>query len=49
MTIDKSRLPRTAPLPAFTPVPRERLRHDGWTPERPLGFTLRQAQGHREA
>ncbi len=42
MTIDKSRLPRIAgqkaPLPAFTPVPRAKIRHDGWTPERQRGF-----------
>ena len=25
-------------LPAFTPVPRLRARHDGWTPERQVGF-----------
>ena len=39
MTIDKAR-PRgkKAPLPAFTPVPRHYQRHDGWTPERQLGF-----------
>lgn len=37
--IDKSRSdkPRTT-LPAFTPVPRQRERHDGWTPERQRGF-----------
>lgn len=48
MTIDKSR-PRgkKPPLPAFTPVPRHCQRHDGWTPERQRGFTLRQAQGCR--
>lgn len=38
MTIDKSRPPRTAPLPAFTPVPRQCNRHDGWTAERQHGF-----------
>ena len=42
MTIDKTRLPRPAgskpPLPSFTPVPRQSTRHDGWTPERQLGF-----------
>ena len=42
MTIDKTRLPRPAgtkaPLPSFTPVPRLTTRHDGWTPERQLGF-----------
>ena len=42
MTIDKSRLPRIAgqkaPLPPFTPVPRAKIRHDGWTPERQRGF-----------
>ena len=39
MTIDKTR-PRgkKASLPAFTPVPRHYQRHDGWTPERQLGF-----------
>jgi hypothetical protein len=26
------------PIPAFTPVPRERYRHDGWTPERQRAF-----------
>ncbi len=25
-------------LPDFTPVPRQRARHDGWTPERQRGF-----------
>jgi hypothetical protein len=29
---------RRKSLPAFTPVPRERTRHDGWTPERQRGF-----------
>jgi hypothetical protein len=42
MTIDKSRtLARArAPgsLPEFTPVPRQKIRHDGWTPERQRGF-----------
>jgi hypothetical protein len=33
----KSRKPRRT-LPAFTPVPRHYNRHDGWTPERQLGF-----------
>ena len=38
MTIAKRRPPRAAatpPLPAFTPVPRQGSRHDGWTPRRP--------------
>ncbi|MET1756543.1 hypothetical protein ABVV53_13955 [Novosphingobium sp. RD2P27] len=36
---DTPRTPRPrATLPAFTPVPRERERHDGWTPERQRGF-----------
>ena len=37
--IDKSR-PKVnkSTLPAFTPVPRLTTRHDGWTPERQLGF-----------
>ena len=26
------------PLPDFTPVPRQRVRHDGWTPERQKAF-----------
>ena len=26
------------PLPAFAPVPRQCIRHDGWTPERQRGF-----------
>lgn len=40
MTIDKARTPgaKRGTLPAFTPVPRNRNRHDGWTPERQLGF-----------
>ena len=40
MTIDKRRPPRSrkAPLPAFLPVPRQCNRHDGWTPERQIGF-----------
>lgn len=29
---------KRAPLPVFTPVPRQRQRHDGWTPERQKGF-----------
>jgi hypothetical protein len=29
---------RRKSLPDFTPVPRERIRHDGWTPERQRGF-----------
>jgi hypothetical protein len=39
MTIDKRRLP-AAPgqIPAFTPVPRERQRHDGWTDARQHAF-----------
>lgn len=44
MTIDHTR-PATpgakrkkGTLPAFTPVPRHYNRHDGWTPERQLGF-----------
>ena len=37
--IDKSRLPaRKCTLPQFTPVPRTRQRHDGWTPERQQRF-----------
>ena len=39
--IDKSRPKperKRGPLPAFTPVPRSRIRHDGWTPERQRGF-----------
>ena len=27
-----------APIPAFTPVPRQCNRHDGWTPERQRAF-----------
>lgn len=39
MTIDKTRLPvRTGQLPAFTPVPRQTSRHDGWTDERQRRF-----------
>ena len=40
MTIDKTRPTRgkSSPLPQFTPVPRHYQRHDGWTPERQLGF-----------
>jgi len=40
MTIDKTRPAKRAKgtLPAFTPVPRHYNRHDGWTPERQLGF-----------
>ena len=44
MTIDKQRptpMPSTMPrepLPAFAPVPRQCVRHDGWTPERQRGF-----------
>ncbi len=39
MTIIKAQKPRgKAALPAFTPVPRKRQRHDGWTPERQQGF-----------
>lgn len=34
-----ARLPVSAgELPAFTPVPRQYQRHDGWTPERQRGF-----------
>jgi hypothetical protein len=33
----KGRKPRQI-LPAFTPVPRQTQRHDGWTPERQRGF-----------
>ncbi|WP_156500395.1 hypothetical protein [Croceicoccus bisphenolivorans] len=29
---------KSAPLPAFTPVPRKCQRHDGWTPQRQTGF-----------
>ena len=37
--IDKSRaLTRKGTLPAFTPVPRQCQRHDGWTPERQQRF-----------
>ncbi len=37
--IDKHRDPsRKGTLPAFTPVPRQHNRHDGWTPERQHGF-----------
>ncbi|MEO5598607.1 MAG: hypothetical protein ABIQ66_08305, partial [Novosphingobium sp.] len=42
--IDQSRASRPRPkhkrgtLPTFTPVPRGYNRHDGWTPERQLGF-----------
>ena len=39
MTIDKRRLPvKAGQLPLFSPVPRERQRHDGWTEERQLRF-----------
>jgi hypothetical protein len=39
MTIDNSRTkPAKGTLPAFTPVPRQCNRHDGWTPERQRGF-----------
>ncbi|MFM5885709.1 MAG: hypothetical protein ACKOQ3_10375 [Novosphingobium sp.] len=39
MTIDKRRSPaRAAPLPQFTPVPRQCQRHDGWTEARQRGF-----------
>lgn len=39
MTIDKSRpARRQTPLPAFTPVPRQCARHDGWTEARQRGF-----------
>ncbi|MFM9934918.1 MAG: hypothetical protein ACKVOL_01830 [Novosphingobium sp.] len=37
----KDRTRKPAPrgtLPAFTPVPRQRERHDGWTPQRQRGF-----------
>ncbi|MBW8755142.1 MAG: hypothetical protein JF595_13515 [Sphingomonadales bacterium] len=37
--IDKTRTkPDKGTLPAFTPVPRQCQRHDGWTPERQQGF-----------
>ena len=36
--IDKSRRKKRGNLPAFTPVPRQYQRHDGWTPERQRGF-----------
>lgn len=38
--IDKTPAPKEkrAPLPGFAPVPRRNARHDGWTPERQLGF-----------
>lgn len=32
------RAPDAAPIPQFTPVPRLRTRHDGWTPERQVAF-----------
>ncbi|WP_298291649.1 hypothetical protein [Novosphingobium sp.] len=36
---DRSRQPAAkGTLPAFTPVPRQTSRHDGWTPERQRGF-----------
>lgn len=43
MTIDKRRLPRPkaaqpGQLPQFTPVPRARQRHDGWTDARQQNF-----------
>ena len=39
MTIDKTRpARRNAPLPAFTPGPRQCARHDGWTEARQRGF-----------
>lgn len=39
MTIDKRRRPaKPGQLPAFTPVPRARSRHDGWTEERQRSF-----------
>ena len=39
MTIDKRRLAaKPGQLPQFTPVPRQRERHDGWTPDRQRGF-----------
>jgi hypothetical protein len=38
--IDKSRdkARKRDPLPSFLPVPREKIRHDGWTPERQTRF-----------
>ncbi len=37
--IDQSRIPaKRGTLPVFTPVPRGRIRHDGWTPERQRNF-----------
>lgn len=39
MTIDKRRAaPRAGQLPAFTPVPRQCQRHDGWTDKRQRRF-----------
>ncbi len=39
MTIDKRRTPvKPGQLPRFTPVPRARVRHDGWTDERQQNF-----------
>lgn len=39
MTIDKRRAaPRPGQLPAFTPVPRQCQRHDGWTAQRQRQF-----------
>ena len=36
---DRSRQPAAkGTLPAFAPVPRQRGRHDGWTPDRQRGF-----------
>ncbi len=37
--IDQSRIPaKRGTLPVFTPVPRGRIRHDGWTPDRQRNF-----------
>lgn len=39
MTIDKRRrAAKPGTLPAFTPVPRQCARHDGWTPDRQRQF-----------
>jgi hypothetical protein len=33
-----AQMPKAPPVPAFTPVPRQCQRHDGWTPERQRQF-----------
>lgn len=39
MTIDKRQLPaKPGQIPPFTPVPREKQRHDGWTEDRQRRF-----------